>query len=285
MRIALVINKYGDLGNRLFRFARLYHQTSKTGIILIDISLYQYVWYFKPKNLFYRIIFFFQKLIGELIFVFIQKSKNKITSNSWIKKIQIPVGACIDDVGKIFGKSKNIFLFIECSEIECNKIDLDANEKKELKKIFSIDPKLQKTAEKILCLDKSEYIYVGVHIRQGDYRKFANGTYFYESHDYARELKKLKRNCNFTKKLRFAVVSNEKVERRCFEGLDVVYGCSNDPLIDFAILHQCDYIVSTHSSFSAWPSLINNIPKTIIRTGNTVSWEKFHKSKLNYWIS
>lgn len=285
MRVVFILNKYGDLGNRLFRFARLYHKASKLGIKLIDLSFYQYVWYFKPENKFYRFIFFIQKVFGAKIQTALQKfsSDDNTLLNSYIAKIQIPPRAHINEVGGILAKNITPFSFLECGEIHLEGAELDEDDRLKLQKIFSIHPRYLKIAREILGPDRNLYTFFGVHIRHGDYREYGDGAFFLETQKYIEAIRELKKIYKGGKKLRFAIVCNEKLDRNIFDGLDVVFGVSDNPIIDLEILHNCDYIISTFSSYSAWPSLVNKIPRVIIEPNSSISFEKMHISNLNFW--
>ena len=192
MRVAFVLNKYGDLGNRLFRFARLHHETSRLGIILVDLSFYQYVWNFKPKIIFYRIIFFIQKLMGVWIYNQFQKlairvSKNK---NSWISKIKIPDSTNTDEIRNIISKISCPILLIECGEIRCEGETIKENARIRLGKIFTIHPRFLKKSREILGSDRNLCSVVGVHIRHGDYREYGNGAFFFDTQKYIDSINK-----------------------------------------------------------------------------------------------
>ena len=285
MRVAFVLNKYGDLGNRLFRFARLHHETSRLGIILVDLSFYQYVWNFKPEIIFYRIIFFIQKLMGVWIYnqfqkLAIRESQNK---NSWITKIKIPDFTNIDEIRNIISKISCPILLIECGEIRCEGETIKENARIQLGKIFTIHPRFLKKAREILGSDRNLCSVVGVHIRHGDYREYGNGAFFFDTQKYVDSIKNLKETHKGEKNLRFAIVCDEKTDTSLFEGLDVVFGLIDNPIVDLAILQNCNYIISTFSSFSAWPSLVNKIPRIIVHPNSCASWDKAHLSNLNFW--
>jgi hypothetical protein len=283
MRVAFILNKYGDLGNRLFRFARLYHKASKLGVTLIDISFYQYVWYFEPENKFYRCVFFLQKIFGFQVLSIFQKISTWTILNSCISKIQIPSHANVDEVENILAKQTTFFSLLECSEILPVGIKLDEDARLQLEKIFTINPRYIKSAKEILGLDRDLYTCIGVHIRHGDYREYCEGMFFLETQKYIEAMKELAKTYKGQKKLRFAIVCNEKLDPDLFEGLDVVFGLSDNPIVDMSILQNCNYIISTISSFSAWPSLVAKIPRIVINADSVTSWDKMHTSSINYW--
>jgi len=100
-------------------------------------------------------------------------------------------------------------------------------------------------------------ILVGVHVRQGDYRHFEGGRYFYGSERYAALVSDLW--VRLGSKTRFLVASNEIQDPSVFDGLPVHLQCG-DPVVDLHALAACDLIVGPPSTFSMWASLYGDTP-------------------------
>ncbi|MEM6738096.1 MAG: alpha-1,2-fucosyltransferase [Cyanobacteria bacterium P01_F01_bin.150] len=99
---------------------------------------------------------------------------------------------------------------------------------------------------------------IGVHIRQGDYKKFMDGKYFYESVTYVslmRQVEKLFKD----KKVCFLVCSNVEQDEAVLSGLNFVFG-TNQMIEDMYSLAACDYIMGAPSSFSRWASFYGEVP-------------------------
>jgi hypothetical protein len=99
---------------------------------------------------------------------------------------------------------------------------------------------------------------VGVHLRRGDYREFAEGRYFYSQQDYANKLRELVASSP-ARKLSFVLCSNEPIELVHFEGLNVTRGPGHE-IEDMYLLAKCDYIVGPPSTYSQWASFYGKKP-------------------------
>jgi hypothetical protein len=224
-------------------------------------------------------------LIGPCILQQFQKLSIRISKNkkSLIAQIVIPDYTNIDEIRNILLKISCPILLIECGEIRCEGETIKENARIRLGKIFTIHPRFLKKAREILGSDRNLCSVVGVHIRHGDYREYGNGAFFFDTQKYVDSIKNLKETHKGEKNLRFAIVCDEKTDTSLFEGLDVVFGLIDNPIVDLAILQNCNYIISTFSSFSAWPSLVNEIPRIIVHPNSCASWNKAHLSNLNFW--
>lgn len=101
-------------------------------------------------------------------------------------------------------------------------------------------------------------VLIGVHIRQGDYKTFLDGKYFYDTAVYAalmRQVEKLFKD----KKVCFLVCSNIEQDEAAFSGLNFVSG-TNQMIEDMYSLAACDYIIGAPSSFSRWASFYGEVP-------------------------
>jgi len=112
---------------------------------------------------------------------------------------------------------------------------------------------------------RSEYdTLVGVLIRQGDYRSFRNGEFFFESARY-RELMDQYARESFSGKVAFVIASPESQPTEVFAE-DRFRFCSGDPfgpnhfLENFAELSLCDVILTPPSTFSMISAFLGDIP-------------------------
>jgi hypothetical protein len=99
---------------------------------------------------------------------------------------------------------------------------------------------------------------VGIHIRQGDYRKWLGGKYYFGTSDYvniitqAGELWKGKR-------IRYLICSNVKQDERLFKDLNYIRG-TGDPLEDMYAFAACDYLIGPPSTYTMWASFYGSVP-------------------------
>ena len=135
---------------------------------------------------------------------------------------------------------------------------------------------VQKHADKIRCyfqpvpeiarnvrqfmehLRQNAEIIIGVHIRQGDYRRWREGKYFFPVSRYAEWMRELL--VQFPgRKVSFLVCSDGARSNEEFAGLPVVIS-RNNPIEDLYSLAKCNYILGPLSTFSQWASFHGNTP-------------------------
>lgn len=106
-------------------------------------------------------------------------------------------------------------------------------------------------------------VVIGVHIRQGDYRDWQKGKYFFESSRYAAWMREMK--SQFPGKVSFLVCSDEPRDRAEFAGLDCEIG-AGPALNDLFALAKCDYLLAPLGTFSQWASFYGNVPLLPLRS-------------------
>jgi hypothetical protein len=104
---------------------------------------------------------------------------------------------------------------------------------------------------------------VGVHIRQSDYKNFANGKYFYTLDVYRRVMSELA--AQLKGRTRFLLCSDATLDPTDFADLDVMFGTKH-PVEDNYALATCDYIVGPPSTYTAWASYYGDVPKQFIQS-------------------
>jgi hypothetical protein len=106
-------------------------------------------------------------------------------------------------------------------------------------------------------------VLIGVHLRQGDYRTWRHGKYFFEPEQYARWMRDLV--AQFPgQKVAFLVCSDEPRNGAEFPGLTVGFGGSS-AVQDNLALSKCDYLLGPVSSYSMWASFYGNTPLFLLR--------------------
>ena len=102
---------------------------------------------------------------------------------------------------------------------------------------------------------------VGIHIRQTDYKNFANGKYFYPLSVYRRVMNEIA--SQLAGKTRFLLCSDAPLDLQAFAGLDIILATGH-PVEDNYALAACDFIAGPPSTYTAWASFYGNVPKFFI---------------------
>jgi hypothetical protein len=98
-------------------------------------------------------------------------------------------------------------------------------------------------------------VYIGLHIRYGDYRNFLNGKYFYDLSVYKNKLTEII-NQFVDKQVVVFIASNEKLDLAIFDDVSYFSFEESTPTMDLYGLMLCDYILGPPSTYSAWASYL-----------------------------
>jgi hypothetical protein len=120
-------------------------------------------------------------------------------------------------------------------------------------------------------LKKENTVVVGVHIRRGDYKKFAGGQWYYDDAVYAKNMMALQQNFEAQgKQTNFIICSHEYVEPSNFpEELKIVTG-DRHFITDLYCLAACDAIIGPPSTFSLWASYYGKVSYAHIQNENDI---------------
>jgi len=295
-KIIILQHNGGRLANQLWSFISIYAYGLEKGYNVENYSFFEYAHYFKnirPKNLYIKFLFFYpflffntlirNKYRSKLIFFF-RKYYEKYVN--YIKR------KCFDSI--VYAISKVVYLPpTKISEIS-NKYNLENTNKKKLffygwlfrnptgiikyqnEIIRHFEPNFQIKRHVSIVINKLKEEYqhiVGVHIRQGDYRFYQKGKYFFNPKKVAFFLQNY---IDFFKldyqKIVFIISSDEKVDLKIFDGLHVVVS-KGEPGYDLFTLAATDIIFGS-SSFSEWAAYYGNIPYIIYEHAG-INWENY----------
>jgi hypothetical protein len=99
---------------------------------------------------------------------------------------------------------------------------------------------------------------IGVHIRQGDYRKFVDGRYFFSTRQYLDVMANVQRL--FPKRrIRFLICSNVPQASDRFSDFDHALGHGGE-IEDLYSLARCDLLIGVPSTYAAWASFYGRVP-------------------------
>ena len=135
-----------------------------------------------------------------------------------------------------------------------------------IKKYFvPVDSLLDKVKNVHLRIKNNYNVIIGVHIRQGDYRAFKNGQWFFETSTYVRAMRHLNSLFDKNQKVVFLICSDTKQDDKNFSGLNYIIN-GGGMVEDLYSLSMCDYIIGPPSSYSRWASFYGNVPLGVLNT-------------------
>ena len=103
---------------------------------------------------------------------------------------------------------------------------------------------------------------VGVHVRQGDYRRFKDGRFLYTHEQYRRAMESVEAAFAGSD-VAFVVCSDAPIPEGCFGRLDVRVGPGQE-VDDLYALAHCDRIIGPPSTYSRWASFWGDVPLSVI---------------------
>jgi hypothetical protein len=286
LKLVILTEKYGDLGNRLFRFARLYASKPR-GVALFDLSFCQYSHFYNPRRWSDRLIFRFLTLLRKPLLHHICSWAREAKCVYRLKR-KIPDGAggimptCEDVYREILEQPSRIVhlegnAFHYRSSVCCAE-----NRRARLENIFVLKSKYRRRAASLLKDRLPDSLLVAVHIRRNDYRVFDEGRHYYPDSVYFRSMLNLQETHSGARPIQFLLVSDESLEIENFAPLAPLYFGRQDPGTDQALLAASNAIVGPSSTFSAWPSYVHAIPRAQINSSaQSVNWNDFCVAGLN----
>jgi len=293
----IIASKYGQLGNRILLFANFIACAEAHKLRIANLSFYDYAEYFQKTkdDLFCRYPPKSSKLRGNriagailyfliyflTIIMFIIKIQPSFLSIIHLKDSKSYKPYNISNENFIgLAKNKRFllvqgWLFRDQYKNLIDHADLIRDYFKPTEMIqYNIEKLIEKSREKCDVL-------VGVHIRQGDYKKAAP-QYFYDTDEYIKVMKRIE-NLFPGKKVMFLVCSNAKQSVEKFSSFRFTFG-NNHVVEDMYSLAKCDYMIAAPSTYSVWASFYGNVPLYIIENpDSSVSLQDF-KIK-NIWLN
>ena len=123
-----------------------------------------------------------------------------------------------------------------------------------------------KIAEEFVKPLRSKYdVLIGILIRQGDYRDWSEGKYFFKTDQYIHWMQQAKEIFGKSATVGFIVASDETQNIEKFRNLEVHFatgaavgvGHYTENMVE---LSKCDLIMSVPSTFSTWAAFVGDIP-------------------------
>lgn len=281
----IIARKFGQLGNRLFLFAQFIAWAEEHKIRIVNPSFYEYAEYFqKTKDDFFcryppkSSILKGNRMAGAILYMLIYfltiiMVKIKLQS-SYLSIIHLDDDESYNLSNENFlGLAKNKRFLLaqgwlfrdEKNFIRYADLIRDFFKPTDVRQ-HNIEELIKKARERCDVL-------VGVHIRQGDYKKLMS-QYFYDSDEYIKIMSRIE-SLFPGRRVMFLICSNEKQSEGKFSSFRFILG--NSHLVeDMYSLAKCDYIIGPPSTYSMWASFYGKVPLYFIENpDSTVSLSDF----------
>jgi hypothetical protein len=261
----IITNKPGQLGNQLALFAHFIAFSADRNVRLLHTAFNDYAEFFLPANYPWVSSFHqphigkFNRVVGKIIFSAFRLAARlfrrfnvgnrlfRVVYLDWHEKIDL------DQISSF----NSTFCLLDGWNFRGKKI-AQVN-RQIILDYFRPNASYQSQIDKFTGMMRKEgRVLIGIHIRQGDYREFMEGKYFYTIEQYLILLSYLTEAFDDSK-LRFAIFSNVHYPVSNFDGFDCVVS-SEPAMVDLYCMAACDYIVGPPSTFSSWASFYGNVP-------------------------
>jgi hypothetical protein len=289
----------GELANQLWNYVSIYAYALERGIELENYSFYEYGGFFNipTKNKLAQLILYrlFKNYRGRKwdfrprLWRFFYRAyawcvrkikKNKILSsqNQDNAPFYLSPTKEADDNLKKLEKNKTIYfdgwLFRNPKGLEKYRTEIKEYFRPQKKVVDSVYSQIKPLRGKYQSV-------IGVHIRQGDYKKWKNGAYFIEQ-KRAREI--MEEYLLIFKKRKdetcFIITSDGPIDKKHFTGLNVVVS-NNNAVADLFLLASTDTVLGSNSTFGTFASYYGNIPLIIMKK-EPMDWN-YYRDKTGYF--
>lgn len=291
--MVIIGKRSGQMGNRLFVFAHIIANAIEYGYEVRNPSFYSYSQYFMgTRNNFFcrypakksRVN---SSILQGLYYRFINKVVLPLSRYSWfcgfLNVTYLDISpetypeACYDMTNPDYirlAKSNNLliikdaWLFRDFTNIK--------RHAEQVRTFFTPIEKHSSAVSDLIAKARSDCeLLVGVHIRQGDYKRWQGGKYYFSTSEYAAVMDRFVATMP-DKRIRFLICSNTKQDEQLFRDLDHVMG-SNHPLEDMYAFAQCDFLIGPPSTYTAWASFFGSVPLfTLNNINDACTPDDFH---------
>lgn len=290
MKKVIIIKKFGRLANQLWLYISVYAYCLERGYDCDNWAFYEYERYFpniKTTNLLIRLVIekllIFTKrktFVGNIFNKYIRYIKNK-------SQDQV-IGYHEGEMNLSSDKGENL---VDTKIKEHNKVLLDSwlfrdavaieKYRAEIKNKFKPKEKIEKKLDNIIKDLRAKYDkIIGVHIRQGDYRYWKDGIYYFPPESFNVVLEDFRKHLS-NQKICFVICSDEDLKKESFPSINVIFG-PGDLIEDLFILSKTDLIIGSNSTFGAFASYYGDIPFKVIKKNEDYNWD-YYLNKNGYF--
>lgn len=230
----ILLEKYGQLCNNIWSYMPHIINSIRNNQRLLIYGFDDYAEYFENLNFY-----------SDVSFVNIISKKSHLHT-TYFKLLNHAVSV-------LASKSICGWYFCEVDVKSKTRWNLSTAELEIIRKIFQPRCNLVNHINRFFDQKDNDIIFVGVHVRRGDYKTYRGGIWYYEEEDYTNFMNQMQHILPHDKKVKFIICSNEKIKLSSL-GFDIVDLKNTNMIQDLYTLSRCDYIIGPHSTFSMWAS-------------------------------
>lgn len=284
----------GRLANQIWNYIGAYTYCLERGFRLENYSFYKYTGLFdlpRPKSFLIKFLFYgflikqkwyahrdpYEKFTRLVEYIF----KNRVVKSD--ETFYLPPSINLNpnqqkEIKRIEENSKTIFFE---GWLFRNPIGLKKYQN-QIRKYFQPTAEIRQKVDEIVASARKQHSYlVGVHIRQGDYKVWERGEYYFTSEEAASILKDyLQYSQNNSDQTVFLIASDGEIDQNIFQGLNTII-CHGNQVEDLWTLSKTDLIIGSDSTYCALAGYLGDTPVAVFKRPK-VNWGISNTTGFNY---
>lgn len=265
----ILAHKYGQLGNRLAYMKAFLALAIEYDLKIISFSFDEYAGFFSGSSQSLlcgypprRGLFSFSRVLSRVFFLIIRQLPKVLCGlgpHLGLVVVRPDINGhhlfTAGDIDCMRQRKALIFL----SGWPCVRPDILEKHAEKIREYFRLTDDCRSNIDSLIAEARAAGDFlVGIHLRQGDYRVWENGKYYFETSLYL-DLMQMIVDKYRDGKVVFIVCTNEPQDWKLFENFTYFLG-PGDAVGDMYSLAECDEIYGPQSSFSAWAAFYGKRP-------------------------
>lgn len=280
-RILVICSPIGNLGNRLFLFSNFISFATENNFEVVNPAFYEFADYFETTSIDFFCRYpphktihlknalllrrIFLKLVYYAATVVKKMPKNNFFQTFDLENLDERLNLDREGFVEMISGKRVIFfrgwLFVDRINI--------VKHADRVREYFVPQKYFKESIDfPIKSLKKSCNLLLGIVVRQGDYKTWFDGKYFYNVDIYVQIMQQLK-NLFSGKNVGFFICSDVELDTRKFSDFNFIFRSKHD-LENRYSLAQCDYILSVPSTYGGWAAFYGHVPLCILSSPEQV---------------
>lgn len=243
----IFVKGYGQMCNNILQYAHAYAWGRENGIRVVAMRFaYKYRYFEICKSEYHTwLVYLFAKTLIKL----------KLMKCLWLQEPEYNESETVPQL-----KNSNL---IAIDGWSFRFPELFLKYKKEINDLFTIKPEITEKVDKWIAARPVTDLYLGLHIRRGDYANWMGGKYFFNDDVYINTIRQF---ISFFpgKRVTIFICTNDcKLDVNYYKrslNLETIYLSAGNAAEDLYLLSQCDYLIGVKSTFSLMASFYRDTP-------------------------
>lgn len=273
-KIILLKDNGGRLANQLWNYASIFAYCLEKKYRCSNYAFFRYQHYFDipPSNFFIKLFLLFHRThknykLSKILNIILYKCISIMSKKNIIRDFNLEFNLSPSINGNI--KQRQLLTMIDQQNTDFyfvgwlfrNSIGLKKYHKEIVRYFKPKDIYNSQVLKFAQSLRQKYKLVIGVHIRQGDYKTWQGGKFFFSCADVAPILHDFLKHQNqySPDEIVFVICSDGMVEESFFSDFNIVCGPGTE-VTDLYMLAQTDMIIGSNSTYGTWAAYYGQIP-------------------------